>query len=947
MENRVVWANRYAVFDEIASGGMATVYLAGRLGDVDRRGVVAVKKLFDAYAKQPDFVTMFLDEARMAARVKHVNVIKTYQVLRIPDSLAIVMEFVVGASLVELLNASRERKTLPPVRVTGAILAGALRGLHAAHEASDEMGQPLGIVHRDVSPHNVLVGKDGTPRVIDFGIAKAVGRLQVTDAGILKGKYAYMAPEQIRAIDVDRRTDVYAAAVVLWEMLTGRRLFEGSSDSAILAKRVSGEFLPPLPSELNPNVPSAADDVILKALSTHPRDRFASAEEMASAVEQSLGRASRAEVSAWVSDLAKARIKVLEEKYAAVERAYATGDLEELTNRVSVPGPNDPPSRRAVVFDVPDLDLPAPSSRSNPSLPPLSLPPLPTPEFVAQPRPELPPQSRLGAVDDEDDVPTSVRNDRFDLDVREGSAPRAQSQSVPPVRGSPSWSTAPPRGSNPGTGPDLSAPPSTRGSSPGTGPRLSSTLSTRGSNPGTGPKLASPLSTRGSNPGTGPDLASPLSTRGSNPGSGAGLAPSSSRSSAGSTSTSMPALPPSRGSTWSTPPPSRGGSGASLTPQGRTGPSSSAGIEAGPRSGRSSARRKIAPRDILDSRLARAAVGLGGVVLFVLALRSTTLLESMVVHAASERGLAMTVQRVTLRLGGLTAYGVSVGLPESDAVILRAPVVSAVLDWGTLEKVVVDGYSVEVRGGFDDVAHRFVTWAKQSHARLALEAKGGHVTWRDTVIPGMTLDVADVAATLLTGEEPDLRVTSERFVPSFGATSVGPWSTQLAFAPDETRVDFTLSRRGVSPAATVTILVRPTVGELLSVNIPRTKVSALGVPALIAGIATDSEVEAELEGQIFPAGEPVNARVRIGVHGSLEPLTARPGLRAARRDVTVEGAVSGPPSQPLKINKGSFVVDGVAAPLKGDVILERDGVRIVVDGPSGGVLFDSRGFTAR
>ncbi len=343
MEQRAIWANRYAIFDEIASGGMATVYIGARLGRVNGRRVVAVKKLFEQYARETDFASMFFDEARRAAEVHHPNVVRTYQVLRVPDTLAIVMELVVGASLADLLRASREAKAEVPLPIAGAVMVGALHGLHAAHEATDEMRRPFGLVHRDVSPQNILVGKDGVARVIDFGVARAAGRLHTATGG-MNGKYAYMSPEQIRQDEVGVATDIYAAGLVLWELLVGWKLYDGPSEVELLAKRAAGNFPVIPPSCASPRVPSTVDDIVMRALEAEPAARFASAEEMAGAITETLGVASPEEVAAWVLRLAEARIGLLDAKLREVEDAFDSGALEEVPHapRDSEPAPRAP-----------------------------------------------------------------------------------------------------------------------------------------------------------------------------------------------------------------------------------------------------------------------------------------------------------------------------------------------------------------------------------------------------------------------------------------------------------------------------------------------------------------------------------------------------------------------------------------------------------------------------
>src|SRR5258708_3447542 len=186
---------RYAIYDEIASGGMATVHFGCSLGAGAFSRVVAVKRLHAHLARENEFVTMFMDEARVAARIRHPNVAPILDVVATDREIFLVMEYVHGESLSKLFGAMRASRQ--PMPVAAAILVGLLGGLHAAHEATDERGMSLRIVHRDVSPQNLIIGADGVARIVDFGIAKAVGRLQHTQTGEIKGKFGYMAPEQV------------------------------------------------------------------------------------------------------------------------------------------------------------------------------------------------------------------------------------------------------------------------------------------------------------------------------------------------------------------------------------------------------------------------------------------------------------------------------------------------------------------------------------------------------------------------------------------------------------------------------------------------------------------------------------------------------------------------------------------------------------------------------
>ena len=285
---------RYAVYGDIAHGGMATVHLGRLRGAAGFERTVAIKRLHPAYAKDPEFVAMFTDEARLASRVQHPNVVSTLDVVQRDDELFLVLEYIHGETLAQLL---RRAESVPPA-IASAIMSGTLHGLHAAHEATDERGNPLGLVHRDISPQNVLVGVDGVPRVLDFGVAKAAGRVHTTQDGFVKGKLAYMPPEQLYGEKLDRRADIYAAAVVLWEMLVGERLFAKEGAQPALLKVVD-----PAKHALSVRVeglPRELDDVVLSALAEEPEGRPNTALELAQAIEAALRPASAAEVAAWV-----------------------------------------------------------------------------------------------------------------------------------------------------------------------------------------------------------------------------------------------------------------------------------------------------------------------------------------------------------------------------------------------------------------------------------------------------------------------------------------------------------------------------------------------------------------------------------------------------------------------------------------------------------------------
>ena len=215
---------RYMLFGAIGAGGMATVHIGRRLGAGGFARLVAIKRLHPHLAEEREVVHAFLDEARIAARVTHPNVVSIHDVVLDGDEVLLVMEYVPGRSLAQLSTAERKEGRSVPPAVAGTIALDLLRGLQAAHDARDERGRPLGLIHRDVSPHNLLIGGDGVARVLDFGIAKALGRMQTTATGAVKGKLAYMAPERLgEQAATTTSVDIYAAAMVVWEMLAGAR----------------------------------------------------------------------------------------------------------------------------------------------------------------------------------------------------------------------------------------------------------------------------------------------------------------------------------------------------------------------------------------------------------------------------------------------------------------------------------------------------------------------------------------------------------------------------------------------------------------------------------------------------------------------------------------------------------------------------------------------------
>lgn len=274
---------RYEILRPIASGGMATVHLGRVVGEGGFERLLAIKVMHPHLLQDGDFVAMFLDEARLAARIRHPNVVSTIDVQRTPEALFLVMEYIEGPTLQRLIKVLRKKGEHMPLSIVLRIALDVLSGLDEAHELVGADDVVMNIVHRDVSPSNVLVGKDGITLITDFGVARAEARISSTRGGELKGKFPYMAPEQLGRGPIDRRVDVYAAGVVLWEMLTLERLFRGEDNAQTLALVLAGPRRSP--SEVRHDIPWSVDRAVMRALEAVD-DRFRTAAAFADALEQ-------------------------------------------------------------------------------------------------------------------------------------------------------------------------------------------------------------------------------------------------------------------------------------------------------------------------------------------------------------------------------------------------------------------------------------------------------------------------------------------------------------------------------------------------------------------------------------------------------------------------------------------------------------------------------------
>ena len=322
---------RYALFDQFATGGMATVHFGRLDGAGGFSRVVAIKRLLPHLVANREFTDMLLNEARLAARVRHPNVVATLDVVASKGDVLLVLDYVEGEALSTLCRAqAKEKRELVPIPIAIGIMQDVLHGLLAIHEATDEKGRALDLVHRDISPPNVLVGTDGVARVLDFGIAKALQHLDESITGRRMGKMGYMSPEQINGERLTQRSDVFSAGIVLWELLCMRRLFQAEKPEERMESILRGDY--PRPRSLREDLPQELDDAVMKALERSPDARFATIREFSAALE-SAPRAAPREIGQWVTELAQE---------ALAERTRMVAVLENWSEGPQIPLSSSP-----------------------------------------------------------------------------------------------------------------------------------------------------------------------------------------------------------------------------------------------------------------------------------------------------------------------------------------------------------------------------------------------------------------------------------------------------------------------------------------------------------------------------------------------------------------------------------------------------------------------------
>ncbi len=277
---------KYLLLDRINIGGMAEVFKAKTFGVDGFQRILAIKRILPNMADDAEFIDMFVDEARIAVQLSHANIVQIYELGKFESQYYIAMEYVSGRDLRQILTRLRQENRMLPLSAAIYIVSRICDGLDYAHKKTDASGRPLGVIHRDVSPQNILLGYEGEVKITDFGIAKAEDRASKTQAGVLKGKFGYMSPEQVRGLDIDKRSDVFSIGILLYEMLTGQRLFVGESDFSTLERVRNAEV--PKPRDHNPDLSEELEAIIMKALAGEREDRYQDGSELADALQRFL-----------------------------------------------------------------------------------------------------------------------------------------------------------------------------------------------------------------------------------------------------------------------------------------------------------------------------------------------------------------------------------------------------------------------------------------------------------------------------------------------------------------------------------------------------------------------------------------------------------------------------------------------------------------------------------
>jgi serine/threonine-protein kinase len=802
---------RYVLHGEIASGGMAAVHYGRLVGASGFTKTVAIKRLHRALAQQPGFRKMILEEGRLAARIRHPNVVPPLDVLAEGGELLLVMEYVHGESLSRLLRASSTGGERVPLPVGAAILSNVLHGLHAAHEAKDEAGKPLAIVHRDISPQNILVGVDGVARVIDFGIAKAVTSEEMTMTGTIKGKVPYLAPEQLEGEAATKLTDVYAAAVVFWEVLAGRRLFSGDDDGEVLRKIMSMEVPPP--SLHNPLVAGTVDDVVLKGIARDPKNRFASARDMALALEEAVHLATATVVGAWTERLAA---KTLAERAERIREVEGTGSLPDVTGTPAGTVRLDAGAASSAGAAV----APSRSQRPPPPLPAAAT--SPTSSASASPS-TVPPPKRANAA------PPPVPKPPSPSLPSAAPSPPAHTQAMPaipapPAKGAPRLTIPPssrqpqPSGSPPPEPPMGAPPPSSRASAPPTRPKAASRPLME---PRTviyePPPMPEPDFIEGVRPispnAPPPMMAPPY-------GSVAPLAPPP----AGALRKPDVLIP---NVAWLPPPPAK--------------PRATAGA--------------------MFKRFLRYLAAFLVLALIVAWMFAPAIARAWIVTGAAKEGIVVTIDRVDVSRKAIRLSDLHAESAEFPGASLRAGTLSINLRWLVPDSISLDDAELGFDGSYSTVAGRIEQFRAKHGIQLAttlpgirkVEVTSGRVDWKNPLGAGTSALVEnitfDITKNPVRAFGDDYNFTAPLFTMKLAGAPAGPWQLDVRRQGILVHSELNFDPSGSSQAK-----ITHTAGDdgsvTLSFAIPSTQLKDLHIPAAVLGAVGTPRTRVDAKGEV-------------------------------------------------------------------------------------------------
>ncbi|MDP7039300.1 MAG: serine/threonine-protein kinase [Myxococcota bacterium] len=328
---------RYSLIDKIGIGGMAEVFLARHTGVEGFEKEIVIKRIRSHLSESPEFVNMFLGEAKLAAQLNHPSIVQIYDLGKIKDSFFIAMEYIPGRDMSAVIPKSKLTGIPFPLEYAFKIAGHVCEALYYAHTKADQMGVPLNIVHRDVSPENIRVAWTGTVKILDFGIAKAATQIHETKAGQIKGKVSCMSPEQVLGKTVDRRSDIFSLGIVLYEWISGFKLFSGDNDLAIMNNIIEGKIYPP--SYFRDNIPAEAETILMKALEKNPKDRYQSAADMQLDIDTFLAEHEFMPSNIHLSNFMKQLFKdeLAAEQAKRTQLGQETSDLGELSVNIENP----------------------------------------------------------------------------------------------------------------------------------------------------------------------------------------------------------------------------------------------------------------------------------------------------------------------------------------------------------------------------------------------------------------------------------------------------------------------------------------------------------------------------------------------------------------------------------------------------------------------------------